>query len=33
MTYRVVDPVGIPTPAPGFLEALGGAILRFLFGA
>jgi hypothetical protein len=29
----VVDPVGLPTPAPGFLEALGGAILSFLFGS
>jgi hypothetical protein len=29
----VVDPVGLPAPAPGFLEILGGAILRFLFGS
>jgi hypothetical protein len=32
-SYRIADPVGIPAPAPGFLDGLTGAILRFLFGA
>ena len=32
-SYRVVDPVGVPAPAPGLLDGLGGAILQFLFGA
>ncbi len=32
-TYRVLDPVGVPSPARGLLDGLGGAILRFLFGA
>ena len=33
LTYRVLDPVGVRSPAPGLLDGLGGAILRFLFGA
>jgi len=32
-SYRVVDPIGIPAPAPGLLDGLGGAILHFFFGA
>jgi uncharacterized protein YkwD len=32
-SYRIADPAGIPAPAPGFLDGLTGAILRFLFGA
>jgi hypothetical protein len=33
MTYRVEDPVGVPTPAPGLLDGLGGAVVRLLFGS
>jgi uncharacterized protein YkwD len=32
-TYRVDDRLALPAPASGLLDGLGGAILRFLFGA
>lgn len=32
-SFRVVDPAGLPAPAPGLLDGLGGAVLRFLFGS
>jgi hypothetical protein len=31
-SLRVVDPVGLPSAPPGFLDGLTGALLRFLFG-
>ena len=32
-SYRVEDPVGIPSSPPGLLDGLAGAALRFLFGS
>jgi uncharacterized protein YkwD len=32
-SFRVVDPAGVAPPAPGLLDGLGGAVLRFVFGS
>ena len=32
-SFRVEDPTGIPSPAPGLFDGLSGAVLRFLFGS